>query len=193
MSRPRARKTPPALRRPAESEGATKALALGRKGKAIFVSLACASVVEVEQGLEVWVSASKANRAGPAELVAVPYASDPRLCPVRAVKRWRELAGIVDGALFRRVALSGWVAPEGLAADGVAVTAALARSQRAIGVVAPRSGAHRLRAGFATQAARAHKDTRAIQKHLRHATPEMTLRYVKHVETWDQNPATGLA
>ena len=55
-----------------------------------------------ERGLRLTLPRSKGERAGRAVTVAIPFGRT-ELCPVRAVRRWQEAAGIVDGALFRRI------------------------------------------------------------------------------------------
>ena len=47
---------------------------------------------------------SKGERAGKAVTVALPYGITS-LCPIRALRRWQEAAGISEGALFRRLYL----------------------------------------------------------------------------------------
>jgi hypothetical protein len=61
-----------------------------------------------ERGLRLTLPRSKGERAGRAVTVAIPYGST-ELCPVRALRRWQEAAGIAEGALFRRI----WAQPAG--------------------------------------------------------------------------------
>ena len=55
-----------------------------------------------ERGLRVTLPRSKGERAGKAVNVALPYGTNG-LCPVRALLAWLAAAGIVEGAVFRRV------------------------------------------------------------------------------------------
>jgi hypothetical protein len=50
----------------------------------------------------------------------IPYASNPALCPVRALAAWLEAAHIEDGPLFRGVDQLGNVAAEALSDRSVA-------------------------------------------------------------------------
>jgi len=59
-----------------------------------------------ERGLRLTLPRSKGERAGKAVTVAIPYGTTA-LCPVRALRRWQEAAGITAGALFRRI----WAPP----------------------------------------------------------------------------------
>jgi site-specific recombinase XerC len=59
-----------------------------------------------ERGLRLTLPRSKGERAGKAVTVAIPYGATD-LCPVRALRRWQEAAGITEGAVFRRI----WVPP----------------------------------------------------------------------------------
>ncbi|HKN37942.1 MAG TPA: integrase, partial [Acidimicrobiia bacterium] len=66
-------------------------------------ALALADVDESPEGLSVTVRHSKTDQAGEGAVVAILPGSFPDTCPVRAVAAWRAAAGVVDGALFRRV------------------------------------------------------------------------------------------
>ncbi len=55
-----------------------------------------------ERGLRLTLPRSKGERAGRSVTVAIPYGST-ELCPVRALRRWQEAAGITAGAVFRRI------------------------------------------------------------------------------------------
>ena len=45
---------------------------------------------------------SKGDRTGSGVTVALPYGAT-ELCPVRALRRWQDAAGITEGAVFRRI------------------------------------------------------------------------------------------
>jgi integrase len=59
-----------------------------------------------ERGLRLTLPRSKGERAGRAVTVAIPYGRT-ELCPVRALHRWQDAAGITEGPLFRRI----WTPP----------------------------------------------------------------------------------
>ncbi len=61
-----------------------------------------------ERGLRLTLPHSKGERTGAAVTVAIPYGTTD-LCPIRALRRWQDAAGITEGALFRRI----WTPPRG--------------------------------------------------------------------------------
>lgn len=140
-----------------------------------------------DEGMRVTIARSKTNQTGREEFVAVPYASDHRLCPVRAVMRWIRARGApASGPLF-----IGIRSGKRLNAHRVWIIVR-EHAQRA-GIDPNLFGAHSLRAGFATEAAKAKKRPDAIRDHLRHASIHMTMKYIRREGVWDENPATGLA
>ena len=66
-----------------------------------------------ERGLRLTLPRSKGERTGKAVTVAIPYGTTT-LCPVRALRRWQEAAGITEGALFRRI----WAPPTRVTGTG---------------------------------------------------------------------------
>jgi integrase len=59
-----------------------------------------------ERGLRLTLPRSKGDRTGSGVTVAIPYGAT-ELCPVRALRRWQDAAGITEGAVFRRI----WLPP----------------------------------------------------------------------------------
>jgi integrase len=55
-----------------------------------------------ERGLRLTLPRSKGDRTGSGVTVALPYGAT-ELCPVRALRRWQDAAGITEGAVFRRI------------------------------------------------------------------------------------------
>src|SRR4051794_31391205 len=80
-------------------------LLLGFAGALRRAELAAVQVEHLEareRGLRLILPRSKGERGGRTVTVAIPYGST-ELCPVHAVRRWQEAAGITDGRLFRRI------------------------------------------------------------------------------------------
>jgi integrase len=105
--------------------------------------------------------------------------SSDATCPIVALQTWLKLARIGHGPLFRRVTGRGKeVGPDRLLDQEVARLlrrAALAAGMRADLLEGERIGkfaGHSLRAGLASSA---EVDERYVQKHLGHASAEMTL------------------
>lgn len=55
-----------------------------------------------DRDLRVTLPRSKEERTGKAVTVALPYCATS-LCPVRALRRWQDAAGIKEGAVLRRI------------------------------------------------------------------------------------------
>lgn len=65
-----------------------------------------ADLEESEHGLRIALPFSKGDRESKGVQVGVPYGTSA-LCPVRALKRWCDAAGIMQGPIFRRI----WTTP----------------------------------------------------------------------------------
>lgn len=65
-----------------------------------------ADLEESEHGLRIALPFSKGDRESKGIQVGVPYGTSA-LCPVRALKRWCDAAGITQGPVFRRI----WTTP----------------------------------------------------------------------------------
>src|SRR3984885_7372040 len=119
-------------------------------------------------------------------------------CPVAALETWLKLARIAHGPLFRRIATGGKEASADRLTDKH-VARLVKRTALAAGVRGDLSEAerkqkfsgHSLRAGLATSA---EVDERYVQKHLGHASAEMTRRYQRRRDRFRVNltKAAGL-
>jgi len=141
-------------------------------------------------GLIVLIAHSKTDQAGGGEEVGVPYGSNPATCPVRSLLKWLETAGIREGPIFRNVDRHGHLGEE--AVTGQAVWWVVRRYAQAAGLDPLSFGAHSLRSGCATQAAANGASEPSIQRQLRHASPVMSRRYIKHATVFSDNAATRL-
>lgn len=134
---------------------------------------------------------SKTNQHGDTtELVVLPRAGDTRRCPVRALRRWLELAHIDDGAVFRRVTKANIPGRSGLNPGSInqIVQRAIARA----GLDPAPYSAHSLRAGFVTYAHLRGASDRAIARQTRHRSLSGLGGYVRVSEAWVDNAATQL-
>jgi integrase len=123
--------------------------------------------------------------------------SDATSCPVVALNTWLKLGRIAHGPLFRRIARGGKAGPDRLTDKHVARL--VKRTAMAAGVRADlpeaererKFAGHSLRAGLASSA---EVDERHVQKHLGHASAEMTRRYQRRRERFRVNltKAAGL-
>jgi site-specific recombinase XerC len=84
-------------------------LLIGFAGALRRAELAAIRVEHLEardRGLRLTLPHSKGERTGRAVTVAIPYGTTA-LCPVRALRRWQDAAGITEGPIFRRI----WLPP----------------------------------------------------------------------------------
>ncbi len=136
-------------------------------------------IQEDPNGLVVDVRVSKTKP----RTVAVPFGSNPKTCPVRAWRAWRVAADLEDpdGPAFRRVDRHGRLLG---ALSGAAAGDVVTRAAERAGVQSRLTG-HSARAGLATEARRAGKDTKAISSTTGHVPGSRALdRYVRRVDRW---------
>lgn len=86
-----------------------------------LVALEVSDLKFVREGLEVFVRASKTDQERTGLEKAVAFGSDPSTCPVRAVKDWLELSGIVEGPVFRPINRHERIGTKPLTGHAVAV------------------------------------------------------------------------
>ena len=130
--------------------------------------------------------------------VEIGRGSSPLTCPVALLETWLRLGRISHGPLFRPIARkNGGVSPDRLTDKHVArlvQKTALAAGLRADLTEGERRrafGGHSLRAGLASSA---QIEEAHVQKHLGHASPEMTRRYQRKRDRFKVNltKAAGL-
>jgi integrase len=133
---------------------------------------------------------SKTDQEGAGTVKAIPLATDPNMCPVRALRAWLELAAIEAGSVFRTVDRWGHVAEGRLSDRGVA--RAVQRAAEAAGLDASRFAGHSLRAGFATSAILAGKAEADVMRQTGHRSVAVFRGYVRIADAWRSNAASGL-
>ena len=141
------------------------------------------------RGVVVRVRRSKTDQLGEGADVAIPFGSQPEVCPVRALEAWRVASGVEEGALFRAVDRHGKV---GGRLDGRDVARTLKELAARAGLASALVSGHSLRAGLATSAALAGHSDRAIMAQGRWKSRTMVDRYVRTADAWRDNAAAGL-
>jgi len=130
--------------------------------------------------------------------VEIGRGSRPETCPVTLLETWMRLGRISHGPLFRPIARNnGGVSPDRLTDKHVArlvqktALAAGIRGDLTEGERRLAFGGHSLRAGLASSA---QIEEAHVQKHLGHASPEMTRRYQRKRDRFRVNltKAAGL-
>lgn len=156
--------------------------------RAELVGLDRADVQFAEDGLIVSVRRSKVDQEGAGRLIGVPYGSNPATCPVRAVKRWIEVAGIEHGPLFRAVDRHGHIGGDRLSSKAVCLL--VKQAVTAIGLDPSDYGGHSLRAGLATEAARCGAGEVAIMAQTGHRSVATLKGYIRHGTLFTNNAAS---
>jgi len=122
--------------------------------------------------------------------VEIGRGSRPETCPIALLETWMRLGRIARGPLFRRVAKkNAGVAAERLTDKHVARLVQNACSRRACAAISRRErkrafAGHSLRAGLASSA---QIEEAHVQKHLGHASAEMTRRYQRKRDRFKVN------
>jgi integrase len=132
-----------------------------------------------ELGVDVLLRRSKTDQEGRGLVVSIPFANG-RQCPVAAIQRWCELAGIRSGHLFRRVTRSGAVGATRLDISSVArvVKAAVARA----GLDPAHYSSHSGRAGFVSTAGVAQMPLAEIAQVTKHRGLQSLQKYLRIVD-----------
>jgi integrase len=141
-------------------------------------------------GLRVRLTRSKADQEGAGAVLGIHYGERPLSCPVRAVRDWVRFVAITGGPIFRSVDRHGNVGEAALAPGSVARIVKRAATQAGLDPAA--YAGHSLRAGFATQAAKAGAHERAIMRHTRHKSERVLREYIRDGQLFDENPTGGL-
>lgn len=155
-----------------------------------LVALTVADVAFEPDGARVQLRRSKTDQEGAGREVGLPYGSDPSTCPVRALRAWLEAGEVKDGPLFRAVDQHGHVSKTGLSDRSVALI--VKRAAKAANLDETRFSGHSLRAGLATAAAKAGKDTAAIMRQTGHRSEAMVRRYIRAATVFSDNAASGI-
>jgi integrase len=169
----------------------TALLLLGFAGafrRSELVALDVADLEETEDGYKITIRPSKTDQEGHGVTIAIVRGHPA--CPVKAVKAWLRAAGITEGPLFRPVAKGGRLGAERLKAEAVCdiVQAYAAR----LGLKASDFGAHSLRAGFLTSAARRGASVFKMRDVSRHKSMDVLQAYVRDADLFKDHAGAGL-
>ena len=144
----------------------------------------------VKEGIVIRLKHSKTDQEGVGEEKAIPFGSNPELCPVRALMAWMEASKEVLEPLFVSIKKGSKITSKRLSAKAVSLIVK-SRLEKA-GIHAEEFSGHSLRSGFATQAALNGASDRAIMQQTKHKTRSMIDRYVRISSIWTENGATKL-
>ncbi len=155
-----------------------------------LVSLTVSDVTETDEGLLVRLRRSKGDQEGHGFIKGIPYASTPSVCPVRALRAWRESACIHEGPLFRGINPAGRAMKTRLCDRSVARIVQAAAEKA--GLDPHVLGGHSLRTGFCTTAARRGKSLEAIMRHSGHKDERVAREYIRLATVFTDSAAVGL-
>jgi integrase len=155
-----------------------------------LAALRVADLETTADGIIVRLGRSKTDQEGQGRAVALPYGSDPRTCPVRALRAWLDQAGIASGPVFRAVDRCGLASDQALHADSVAFL--VKRAAGRAGLETAAYAGHSLRAGLATQAAMNGASELAIMKQTGHRSLATVRKYIREGSLFRENAATKL-
>jgi len=141
-------------------------------------------------GLRLRLRRSKSDQEGAGAVLGIHYGERPLSCPVRSLQSWLRWFAITEGPVFRAVDRHGNVADRPL--DAGSVARIVKRAAQRAGLDPAAYAGHSLRAGFATQAAKAGKHERAIMKHTRHKSERVLREYIRDGQLFEENPTEGL-
>ena len=144
----------------------------------------------VKEGIVVRLNRSKTDQEGIGTEKAIPFGSNPELCPVRAISGWLEASKEVREPLFVSIKKGSKITTERLSAKAVALI--IKKRLEKVGYESDEFSGHSLRSGFATQAAMNGASDRAIMQQTKHRTRAMVDRYVRVASIWSENASTKL-
>ena len=137
------------------------------------------------QGLIIFVPQSKGDQLGHGANIAIPYAPDPEICAVRALKKWLDAARISHGPVFRPITKAQSLRNAQLSDKSVAL---IVKKYAGLAGLDPQQFAgHSLRRGFATSAAQHDIDALTIMRQTRHKSEKMVHRYIEQGNIFKDN------
>ena len=151
-----------------------------------LVALDVQDITFDNNGMRVFIKRSKRDQEGAGQEVGVPYGSHALTCPVRAMRAWLERSQITEGAVFRACTRRGKVGKALAPGD---VGRILKRRAAAAELESSALGAHSLRRGFITAAARAGVAERDIMRQSRHQSAESLREYIEAAGLFENNAA----
>jgi site-specific recombinase XerD len=155
-----------------------------------LVGLDVGDLRSTEDGYVLTVRRSKTDQEGAGRTLGIPYGSRPETCPVRALRRWLELAAIAEGPVFRPIDRHDNVGDERLSDRAVALR--VQELARRAGLDPSRYAGHSLRSGLATAAAAAGVSENDIARTTGHRSVVTLRRYVRPATVFERNAASAV-
>ncbi len=139
------------------------------------------------EGIEILLPQSKTDQIHEGQYCAIPYGND-RLCPIKALKQWLEMAHITTGVVFRRILHQRAVTESAL--TPLTVNHVIKRCARMANLTyANKISSHSLRRGLATSAARANTPIHVIMRAGRWKQVNTVMEYIEANLRFTENAA----
>ena len=151
-----------------------------------LVALDVADLDWSARGVAVNIRRSKTDQTGAGRVVALPYGR-PATCPVRALRKWLDVAGITSGPVFRGVNRHGRISADRLTDKAVALVVKAVATRADLDP--SRLAGHSLRAGLVTTCALAGVADDAIMRQTGHRSVDMVRRYTRVADAYRNNAA----
>ena len=168
-----------------------------RVGRALeartYAELAALTVEDLtwtDDGLVILIRRSKGDQVAAGEEVGILPQKDPTVCPIALLKEWLEKSETKTGTIFRRMDRNDCIGNRPM--TGPSITRLVKEWVEAAGFDATDYGAHSLRAGFATTAAKKGANLPQIMRHGRWKDQRVAMSYIRPATTLDDNPTEGL-
>jgi integrase len=167
-------------------------LVLGFSGafrRSELVALDIADLVECDDGFRIRIRKSKTDQEGQGVTIAIVRGTGIS-CPVKAVKAYLAAANITEGAVFRSIRKGGRIRAERLSGKAVCdITKAYARK---LALDSAAYGAHSLRSGFLTSAARKGASVFKMRDVSRHKSMDVLSGYIRDANLFEDHAGAGL-
>lgn len=158
-----------------------------------LIALQRSHVQLVSEGIALYQRSSKTDQQGKGRLVGIDHGKRALTCPVRALEKWLALRGDWDGPLFTRLSARGLrVTRMPLSARADVVNKTLKQMLEEIGENPHPFGAHSLRAGMITEAAKHHASESAIMRRTGQRCVQTVMRYIRPAKIFEFNPLKGV-
>lgn len=137
----------------------------------------------VPHGVLVHIRKSKTDQLGEGQAVAVP--GGDRIQPVKRIRAWLAVSGIMAGPLFQTLRRGGNL--RGRRMDPSDIARIVKRYAEAVGLDPSKYSGHSLRAGFVTSAAAHRARLDKIMEVTRHTSPRMVMRYIRQASVFEDH------
>ncbi|MBF0340073.1 MAG: site-specific integrase [Magnetococcales bacterium] len=150
-----------------------------------LVALNVEDIQEVREGLTITLQRSKTDQEGCGRKIGIPFARGAH-CPVKAIQSWIQVAGIIEGPIFRGVDRHGNV---GERLSNHAVARIIKAWAEKAGLDPVDYAGHSLRSGLVTSAANAGIANHKIRAQTGHKGDTMLNRYIRDGQMFVDNAA----